>query len=162
MKKRRWAITKWTNDCLARRREGSEETNLLSTTQSAKESLVWLREFDSSNAGEALRRQIFIPREYRELLWAVHSIYGHIKSISKSFSTASKSFYSGHKVSFIFIELLNVVLLIYFKYILERCGENSVSCGKGHLEGEYTVERVIWTNPQEAESLLPLVTWRKM
>lgn len=38
------------------------------------------------------------------------------------------------------MELLNIALLIYFKYISERCGENSASYGKVHLEGKHTAE----------------------
>lgn len=61
-------------------------------------------------------------------------------NIFQPFSTVSKNFYSGHKVSFIFIELLNITLLIYFKYISERCGENSASCGKVYLVGKHSAE----------------------
>lgn len=78
-------------------------------------------------------------------------IYRHIKSISKCFSTLSESFYSGHKVNFVFVELLITVFLIYFEYILERWKKNSARFGKGHLEEEYTVG-VIQANPQEAGS----------
>lgn len=84
---------------------------------------------------------------YELLIWFTDTL----KLFQKCFSTLSKSFYSGHKVNFVFVELLRAVFLIYFEYILERWKKNSARLGKGHLEEEYTVG-IIQANPQEAGS----------
>lgn len=117
---------------------GEEKAQRRRSAPHHQPSLSLLIALQNSNANDALLRHshpVNAENFCKTLIQFMDTL-----NIFQPFSTVSKNFYSGHKVSFIFIELLNITLLIYFKYISERCGENSASCGKVHLEGKHTTE----------------------